>query len=221
MRALTATILVAVATAASACGNATPTPSTPPTSTAATVPASDRGDAQQTIPTLPQGTAESQRQADEHNDDAIERANDQLLRAARAHDRERVARAERELDQLARTKSASGLPPPPGRYLQALADLTFKQGPLYVQQLLSSATGDHRAYVAVSKDHFCLAPLRTRSARANAVYQPLEQLMRDAGIADFQFIVTPTLTRTVPTTRQALAIGRNGRLHLTQRGRTC
>jgi len=95
----------------------------------------------------------------------------------------------------------------------------FKQGPLYVQQLLTT-TGESRAFAAVLRDYFCLLTEQARTEAAAAVYGPLQRRMRDEGVADFELIVIP-VTQTAPRAEAALAVGREGRLRLTARGRAC
>lgn len=190
--------LTALATVASACG-------------------SSSGDAPSNQAKAPAGA-----EAADRRDIDIDRANEQLARAAGAEDRAGVLRAQRELDELARTSPGLGGSSPRSAdpYQRAFDDFSFKRGPLYVQQLITGGD-DHRAFVAVIKDHFCLLTTAARRQAADAVYQPLDRRLRDAGIDDFAFIVIP-LTQTAPaTSAAALAVGRRGKLRLTARGRTC
>lgn len=202
MRAKSAIVLAIVAAGGAGCGQSS-------------------GDTRTTPGSGPQGTV--QQIAADKRDDDTQRANDELARAARAKDRAGVARAQRRLDELARTDPtpASGAPGPPSAddYRGALDGLAFKQGPLYVQQITTSDS-DHVAFVSVIVDQFCLATIAARTQAANAVYAPLDARLRKAGVTDFAFLVVP-VTQTAPTRGQALAIGRHGRLRLTKRGRTC
>lgn len=175
-----------------------------------------------TIPPVPQHAPDSDRDADDQRGNAVDRANDQLTRAAHAKDRRAVARAQRKLDELARTDTTTGSPAALSVYQQALGAFKFKQAPLYAQQLLSSdVNDDHRAYAGVMEDLFCLSSTKTREGAATAVYAPLEQRMRKAGITDFALIIVAVAQRANPQESQALAIGRHGQLRLTKRGQTC
>ena len=102
--------------------------------------------------------------------------------------------------------------------MRMLDEFRFKQAPLYVQQVTSS--DDHRIYVSVNRDAFCLLRARARLAAAAKVYEPADRRLRKGGVEDFEFILVP-VAGTAPTDDRALAIGKRGRLRLTERGRNC
>jgi len=135
-------------------------------------------------------------------------------------DRGGVARAERELDRLAEAEQEIETDSPGSEdpYMRVVLGLGFKQAPLYVQQSISSS--DHRLFVRVNEDAFCLMGVDERWDAAAAVYGPADEQLRRDGVRDFEFILVP-LTDTDPTEDEALALGRNGRLRLTAKGRDC
>jgi len=198
VRVLVASLISLVAAAATACGQ-------------------PAGDGAATTRT---GTPDPPAAAGER-EQAVDRANTELRRAARQEDRAAVLRAQRELDELAGEDpdpQAAG-PGEEDGFSRAIAGLRFKQGPLYVQQLLTT-TGESRAFAAVLRDYFCLLTEQARTEAAAAVYGPLQRRMRDEGVADFELIVIP-VTQTAPRAEAVLAVGREGRLRLTARGRAC
>jgi len=165
----------------------------------------------------------AQQIASEKHDNDAQRANDDLARAARAKDRAAVGRAQRKLDELARSDPSPAVdaagPPSTDQYRNVIDGFAFKQAPLYVQQITTSDS-DHDAFVAVIVEQFCLSTIDVRTKAANSVYEQLDARLRKAQITDLAFIVVP-VTQTAPTRGQALAIGRGGHLRLTKRGRTC
>jgi len=64
------------------------------------------------------------------------------------------------------------------------------------------------------------AMLTVAAFPAAAVYGPADRRLRRDGVRDFEFILVP-LTDANPTENDALAIGVNGRLRLTTKGRGC
>ena len=101
-----------------------------------------------------------------------------------------------------------------------LDDFHFKQAPLYVEAVSSSAEGDHRLFVRVDRNAFCLMTTDARRAATDRVYAPADRKLRRDGVTDFEFILGP-MRETGPTADEALAIGRRGQLRLTPRGRAC
>lgn len=90
---------------------------------------------------------------------------------------------------------------------------------MYVQHV-ATTDGDLRAFVSVFADQFCLLSVPARTEAAEGVYGPLDRRMRDEGVTDFEFVLIP-LRQSAPSLAAALAVGREGRLALTARGRTC
>ena len=131
-----------------------------------------------------------------------------------------MARAERELDRLADAEPSenTGTSQAQDPYVRVLDDFRFKEAPLYVQQVESSS--DHRLFVRVNRDAFCLNTVATRKEAATAVYERADTRLRRAGVRDFEFILVP-LGEPAPNERDALAVGKAGRLRLTPTGRDC
>lgn len=166
------------------------------------------------------GATPQQRAAQDH-DLAVDRANSALRQAAAEKDRPGVLRAQRQLDALARDDPGPQSAGPGGddAYAEVIGTLRFKQAPLYVQQVATSDS-DHRAFVAVFAEQFCLLTTEARTQAARAVYEPLERRMRAQDVTDFELVLVP-LSESAPTRARALAVGRDGRLALTARGRAC
>ena len=100
-----------------------------------------------------------------------------------------------------------------------LDEFEFKRAPLFVQQITSSPES-HRVYLAVDRAAYCLLDRDTRRAVVDEVYGPEDRTLRAAGVTDLEFVVV-ALTGRAARFAQALAIGRDGVVRLTQRGRTC
>ena len=154
----------------------------------------------------------------ERRDAEIERHIVERERAAAAGDRDAVARAERELDRLAEEDTETDRPSDDDPYTRVVLGFPFKQAPLYVQQTESSS--DHRLFVRVNQDAFCLAKPNDRLKAAAAVYAPADRQLRRDGVRDFEFILVP-MTDSNPTEDDALAVGVNAQLRLTPKGRDC
>ena len=158
---------------------------------------------------------------EEERDASVERQLRAREDAATAGDRAGVARAERELDRLAdqAPPDESGKAKPQDPYDRMIAAFRFKQAPLYVQQIESSSS-DHRLFVRLNEDAFCLLTADARQAAAAAVYDPADRQLRSEGVDDFEFILVPLRLEDAEA-KDALAIGRRGRMQLTRAGRAC
>jgi len=155
-------------------------------------------------------------------DDAIERANRDLLQAAKAGRRRDVARAEAALAQATRRRDAADKSPahlPRDPFERELDGFPIKESPLFVQQVTSS-DGDHKLFVSVSRPLLCLQSPADRPRRVHETYDPVERRLRGAGIEDFEMIVTP-LTLQAPTLSDALVVASGDTVVLTSRGRAC
>ena len=154
-------------------------------------------------------------------DDAVEDANGELLRAAKAGRRDAVARQEAGLDQLARRQDAAGTADQTSKdpFEHELERFPIKQPPLVAQQI-SSTDDDHVLFVSVHAAHFCLKSRTQRRQAIRVTHTPIATRLRSAGIDDFKLLVVPFGNR-APTRSQALAIaGRHG-VAVTSRGRSC
>lgn len=154
-----------------------------------------------------------------------ERANDTLERAARSGDRRALAAAERALDRAARradaARTAEPSKPAADPLQRLLVTFPYKQAPLFVQQTtLSGELEDHRLFVSVVEEHFCLKTRRRKLAAVQATFRSIDRFMREHGVTDLELVVAP-LIGTGPTLDDALAIGRDGAVRLTTRGRAC
>lgn len=159
-------------------------------------------------------------QAGERRDLAVEQALAEMQAAARRGDRATVAGQQRELERLARgapksTTTSSARDP----FLRLLDDFEFKRAPLFAQQITSSPDR-HRLYVGVDGPTYCLLALDTRRSVVEQVYGPAHRRLRAAGVNDFEFVLV-ALTERAARLEPALAIGRDGAVRLTQRGRAC
>lgn len=130
--------------------------------------------------------------------------------------------AERELAKL----NAQDTKPPSrstatNAYARILDDFAFKAAPLYVVQIESSPDpGDHLLFVSVDLAPFCLLSHAAQRQAVEAVFLPADRLLRAAGIRDFEFVLVGVSQR-APRRKDALAVGKSGRLMLTARSRRC
>jgi uncharacterized protein YjeT (DUF2065 family) len=156
----------------------------------------------------------------ERRDLAVEQVLAEMQAAARRGDRATVAGQQRELERLARgapksTTTSSARDP----FQRLLDDFEFKRAPLFAQQI-TSAPDRHRLYVGVDGPTYCLLAPDARRSVVEQVYEPADRTLRAAGVTDLEFVLV-ALTERAARLEQALAIGRDGALRLTQRGRAC
>ncbi len=152
------------------------------------------------------------------HEDAVDRADDELARAAKAHDPAGVAIAERKLDALASQEPAvSSRAADP--FERELDEFAFKQSPLFVQQI-ESTQGSHVLFASVFREHFCLKSAEARLAAVRAVYRPIDARLRRAGVRDFSMLVVP-LAETQANRSDALATATRGAVRLTPAGDRC
>lgn len=166
--------------------------------------------------------SEHKEKASEAVDTAVEDANRELLRAAKAGQRDAVARAEAKLTQLTRRQDASDKStdrPPKDPVERELDRFPVKRPPLFAQQI-SSNGDDHVLFVAVARPLFCLKSPAARLRVVRTGYLPINHRLRSAGIKDFELVVTPRSNQ-APARSDALAIGVAGKVSLTNRGNAC
>ena len=95
--------------------------------------------------------------------------------------------------------------------------LPVRKPPLFVEQYITES-GRSTVYTAVApKRFFCGRSAARRKAAVSSFYRDADKLFRRRGVEDFVQVVTPIAetTERLP----ALAIGRNGKVSLTERGR--
>lgn len=163
---------------------------------------------------------EPNQQAEEQHDVLVERQLEAMHSAAVRGDRSATARAQQELERLARsapTQQPSSSADDP--FQRMLDEFAFKRAPLFAQQV-TSAEGSRRLYVGVDRAAFCLLTPDARRTAVERAYQPVDERLRADGIDDLQFVVVP-LTQSRPTQAQGLAIGEDRAVRLTRRGRGC
>ena len=98
-----------------------------------------------------------------------------------------------------------------------VAELPIRKPPLYVEQYITSR-GSSTVYTAVaSKRFFCNRSAARREAAVRSFYRDADRVFRRGGVDDFVQIVTPIAETTEEL--PALAVGRNGKVSLTKRGR--
>ena len=98
-----------------------------------------------------------------------------------------------------------------------VADLPIRKPPLFVEQYITSR-GSSTVYTAVAtKRFFCGRSAARRKAAVSAFYRDADRVFRRGGVKNFVQIVTPIAetTERLP----ALAVGRDGKVSLTKRGR--
>lgn len=98
-----------------------------------------------------------------------------------------------------------------------VAELPIRKPPLFVEQYITSR-GSSTVYTAVApKRFFCGRSAARRKAAVSAFYEDANRVFRRGGVKDFVQIVTPIAdtTESLP----ALAVGREGKVSLTKRGR--
>lgn len=160
------------------------------------------------------------RQAEEQREVLVERQVEAMRDAAVRGDRTATARAQQELERLARSAPAQQPgSPADDPFERMLEEFAFKRAPLFAQQI-TSAEGSRRLYVGVDRAAFCLLTPAARRTAVEGAYRPVDARLRADGIDDLQFVVVP-LIQTRPTQAQALAIGENRAVRLTRRGRGC
>lgn len=156
---------------------------------------------------------------EEQRSGSVEDQLDSREKAAREGDRDGVAAAERELDELAKGATSKEKSSAQDPYFRALDEFVFKAGPLYVQQITTSQD-DHVLFVGVQREAYCLLAPDRRVTAANAVYLPMHGRLVAEKIDDLEFLVVP-VTETTPTRDSVLARGSGGKLKLTARGEKC
>ncbi|MGI8623744.1 MAG: hypothetical protein ACR2NB_09735 [Solirubrobacteraceae bacterium] len=80
--------------------------------------------------------------------------------------------------------------------------------------------GDHLLFVSVDLAPFCLLSPAAQRQAVEAVFLPADRMLRTAGIRDFEFVLVGVSQR-APRRKDALAVGKSGRLMLTARSRRC
>lgn len=118
-----------------------------------------------------------------------------------------------------RTTAPAPEPPAPSNadgdpFERIVETFPIKEPPLYVRQI-QTFRGSHQLFAAVDLRPFCLL---TAEARRTAVQETYRKVR--PGVRDFSLIVVPFSGR-VPTTADALAVGEDGSVRLTPRGRDC
>lgn len=153
-----------------------------------------------------------------------EQANEALERAAKAGDHSALKAAERRLDRSARRARAArpspsvGIPQNPPT--QLLVTFPYKESLLFVQQTTRRDEDDRRLFVSVLAEQFCLKSRRRRLAAVRSTFEHLDGPLRKRGIVDFELIVVP-LTPAAPVAGAAYAIGRDRKVHMTEKGQRC
>ena len=158
---------------------------------------------------------------EERIEDELEATNERLARAAKQGDRDAVRRAEERLDELSRQRGPreplDELAADP--YLRFLDTIEYKRAPLYMQQT-SSSREDHILFVGLFAEQFCLRPADVRRGLVKDFYERGHRRLAADGVDDFVVYVVP-LTEVAPEAKQALAVGRDGAVRLTKRGKRC
>ena len=109
-------------------------------------------------------------------ENAIEKADAELLRAAKAGQRDAVARHEARLTELIR-RQGTAQPAAEDPVERELDRFPIKQPPLLAQQI-SSDGDNHVLFVSVSMAHFCLKTASERQRAVRATYQPIARRLR-------------------------------------------
>jgi len=127
-------------------------------------------------------------------------------------------KAERELDRREREEDREFDRHFEETPFEKLLDrLPIRKPPLHVEQYITTQ-GSHKVYTAVSKKRFlCQMTPHQRLAAVRAFYRHADAVVRRGGVKDFVQVVTP-LAETAERL-PALAVGRNGSVSLTKRGR--
>jgi hypothetical protein len=151
----------------------------------------------------------------------VEETLDALTAAAQRGDQGVAARLAQRLDELSRRDNDERPPGPlpEDPFLRMLERFPIKRAPLFAQQITSTEDG-HELLVGVQPAIFCLKPAAERRTAAEAVYSRQDRHLRQRGVRDFAFVVVPVGAGN-PTRDDALAIGEDGALRLTARGRRC
>ena len=145
-----------------------------------------------------------------------------LERAARSADPKRRRTATKKLDELDRKRQRADdrkfdqafKPTPFGKLVDRLA---IRKPPLYVEQYVE-IEGSHKLYTAVEpKRFFCGRSPSRRKAAVRMFYSDASRLFSRNGFSDFVQVVTPVseTAEKLP----ALAVGREGSVSLTSRGK--
>ncbi len=125
------------------------------------------------------------------------------LRKEAAEDRKEDREFDRAFDETAFEKLVAKLP--------------IREPPLYVEQYITSRDSSTVYTAVASKRFFCGRSAARRKAAVASFYRDADKVFRRGGVEDFVQIVTPIAetTESLP----ALAIGRKGKVSLTERGR--
>lgn len=103
------------------------------------------------------------------------------------------------------------------RFEKIVSELPVRRPPLFVEQYITSK-GSTTVYTAVApRRFFCGRSPARRRAAVSSFYRDADRLFRRRGVKDFVLVVTPIAetTESLP----ALAMGRDGKVSLTRRGR--